>query len=137
VLLGVGAGVELGVGVGLAGAVGDARGELAVGELTGEPEPHPAAANTSASNAVPSLIRRLMPPIMSGAVSLSAMCRSIKKLRREGEPATDDEIHEAALQFVRKVSGYRQPSRTNAPAFDEAVEEITAASRRLLDAVAR
>ncbi len=40
-----------------------------------------------------------------------AMCRSIKKLRREDDPATDDEIHEAALQFVRKVSGYQRPSR--------------------------
>jgi hypothetical protein len=65
------------------------------------------------------------------------MCRSIKKLRREGEPATEDEIHEAALQFVRKVSGYQRPSRVNAPAFDAAIEEISAASKRLLDAVAR
>jgi hypothetical protein len=65
------------------------------------------------------------------------MCRSIKKLRREGEPATDEEIHEAALQFVRKVSGYQRPSRVNAPAFDAAIEEISAASKRLLGAVAR
>jgi hypothetical protein len=64
------------------------------------------------------------------------MCRSIKQLRREGDPATEQEIQEAALQFVRKVSGYRQPSRANAPAFEAAVEEITEASRRLLDAVA-
>jgi hypothetical protein len=63
------------------------------------------------------------------------MCRSIKKLRREGDPATEEEIQEAALQFVRKVSGYRQPSRANALAFESAVEEITEASRRLLDAV--
>jgi hypothetical protein len=65
------------------------------------------------------------------------MCRSIKKLRREGEPASDEEIHEAALQFVRKVSGYQRPSRVNAPAFDAAIEEISAASKRLLGAVAR
>jgi hypothetical protein len=65
------------------------------------------------------------------------MCRSIKQLRREGDPVTEQEIQEAALQFVRKVSGYRQPSRANAPAFEAAVEEITEASRRLLDAVAR
>jgi hypothetical protein len=65
------------------------------------------------------------------------MCRSIKKLRREGEPATEEEIHEAALQFVRKVSGYQRPSRVNASAFDAAIDEISAASRRLLDAVAR
>jgi hypothetical protein len=65
------------------------------------------------------------------------MCRSIKKLRREGDPATDEEIREAALQFVRKVSGYQRPSRVNAPAFESAIDEISAASRRLLDAVAR
>lgn len=65
------------------------------------------------------------------------MCRSIKKLRREGEPATDEEIREAALQFVRKVSGYQRPSRVNGPAFESAIEEISSASRRLLDAVAR
>jgi hypothetical protein len=63
------------------------------------------------------------------------MCRSIKQLRREEEPATDQEIHDAALQFVRKVSGYRQPSRKNTEAFEAAVEEISAASKRLLEAV--
>ena len=65
------------------------------------------------------------------------MCRSIKKLRREDDPATDEEIREAALQFVRKVSGYRVPAKRNAEAFDSAVEEIASASRRLLDAVTR
>jgi hypothetical protein len=64
------------------------------------------------------------------------MCRSIKTLRRPEEPATEEEIRAAALQFVRKVSGYRQPSRANAEAFNAAVEEISAASTRLLDAVA-
>lgn len=63
------------------------------------------------------------------------MCRSIKTLRRAEEPATEDEIRAAALQFVRKVSGFRQPSRANTEAFNAAVEEITAASSRLLDAV--
>ncbi len=61
------------------------------------------------------------------------MCRSIKTLR--GTPATDEEIRAAALQFVRKVSGYRHPSRVNAEPFDAAVEEITDASRRLLGAL--
>ena len=65
------------------------------------------------------------------------MCRSIKTLRREEEPATEEEIRAAALQFVRKVSGYRQPSRTNAAAFDAAVAEISESSQRLLDAIAR
>jgi hypothetical protein len=60
------------------------------------------------------------------------MCRSIKTLRRSDEPATADEIRAAALQFVRKVSGYRAPSRRNAAAFDAAVDEISAASQRLL-----
>ncbi len=64
------------------------------------------------------------------------MCRSIKTLRRAEEPASEEEIRAAALQFVRKVSGYRQPSRANAPAFGSAVDEISAASRRLLDALA-
>jgi hypothetical protein len=64
------------------------------------------------------------------------MCRSIKTLRKPDSAPTDQEIHEASLQFVRKISGYRQPSRRNTEAFNAAVEEISAASRRLLDAVA-
>ncbi len=64
------------------------------------------------------------------------MCRSIKTLRRASEPATQEEIDAAALQFVRKVSGYRQPSRANAEAFDAAVAEVSAASRRLLEMLA-
>jgi hypothetical protein len=63
------------------------------------------------------------------------MCRSIMTLRRPGESATDEEIRAAALQFVRKVSGYRSPSRANTEAFEAAVDEISVASRRLLDAV--
>jgi hypothetical protein len=63
------------------------------------------------------------------------MCRSIKTLRRPDEPATDDEIEAAALQFVRKVSGFRKPSRANEEAFDAAVDEIAEASRRLLDSM--
>lgn len=63
------------------------------------------------------------------------MCRSIKTLRRTDEPATEEEIEAAALQFVRKVSGYRHPSQRNAEAFDAAVDEIADASRRLLDAL--
>ena len=64
------------------------------------------------------------------------MCRSIKTLRRPGEPATEEEIRAAALQFVRKVSGYRVPSKANTEAFDAAVAEVTAASGRLLDSLA-
>jgi len=64
------------------------------------------------------------------------MCRSIKTLRRIDEPATPDEIDAAALQFVRKISGYRAPSRANADAFNAAVEDVASASRRLLEQVA-
>lgn len=64
------------------------------------------------------------------------MCRSIKTLRRSGEPATDDEMRAAALQFVRKISGYRQPAKRNAEAFDQAVDDVAGVCRRLLDAIA-
>jgi hypothetical protein len=63
------------------------------------------------------------------------MCRSIKTLRTAEPPATDEDITAAALQFVRKISGYRAPSQANKEAFDRAVAEITASSRRLLDAL--
>ncbi|MGB2694117.1 MAG: DUF2277 domain-containing protein [Dehalococcoidia bacterium] len=63
------------------------------------------------------------------------MCRSIKRLREGKQRASDVEIEEAALQFVRKVSGFRQPSRANEEVFGAAVDEISAASRRLLDAI--
>ncbi len=60
------------------------------------------------------------------------MCRSIKTLRGQEPPATDEEIRAAALQFVRKVSGYRAPAKRNEAAFQAAVEEIAASSSRLL-----
>ena len=60
------------------------------------------------------------------------MCRSIKQLRNHSQAPTDADVHAAALQFVRKVSGYRAPSRANADAFNQAVDEITAATRALL-----
>lgn len=61
------------------------------------------------------------------------MCRSIKTLHNLAPPATDDEVAAAALQFVRKLSGTRAPSRANAAAFDRAVLEVAAAARTLLD----
>jgi hypothetical protein len=64
------------------------------------------------------------------------MCRSIKQLRNE-QPATKEEIRAAALQFVRKVSGYRQPSRANTEAFDLAVKRISSASEELLTRLVR
>jgi hypothetical protein len=63
------------------------------------------------------------------------MCRSIKTLRTLDVPAGPDDVRAAALQYVRKVSGYRTPSPANAAAFDAAVEEVARASQRLLEAV--
>jgi hypothetical protein len=63
------------------------------------------------------------------------VCRSIKVLRRSDGVADYDEIEAAALQYVRKVSGFRQPSKANKEVFDAAVEEVTAASRRLLESL--
>lgn len=63
------------------------------------------------------------------------MCRSIKVLRRPAEPVTTDEISAAALQFVRKVSGFRKPSKSNQAAFDAAVVEIAGSVDRLLSEV--
>jgi len=60
------------------------------------------------------------------------MCRSIKTLFNFDPAVTDDEIRAAALQFVRKVSGFNKPSRANEPAFLVAVDEVTTASRKLL-----
>ena len=65
------------------------------------------------------------------------MCRSIKVLRRPEQPATTDEVSQAALQFVRKISGYNKPSKANQEAFDKAVREIAEASQRLLEQVTR
>jgi hypothetical protein len=61
------------------------------------------------------------------------MCRSIKTLRGREVRATDQEITEAALQYVRKVSGYRKPSRLNQAAFDAAVQDVADATRKMLE----
>ena len=63
------------------------------------------------------------------------MCRNIRMLANFEPPATDDEVRASALQFVRKLSGTTRPSRANQAAFDRAVEEVTAAARRLIDAL--
>ncbi len=63
------------------------------------------------------------------------MCRSIKQLRNPEQPPTEAEIEAAALQFVRKVSGYRKPSAANQAAFDAAVADVADATRRLLDSL--
>ena len=64
------------------------------------------------------------------------MCRNIKKLRDPEQPATPEEVRSAALQYVRKVSGYRTPSRRNQAAFEQAITEIAAATQSLLDQLA-
>jgi hypothetical protein len=63
------------------------------------------------------------------------MCRSIRTLFNFAPPATDDEVRAAALQFVRKLSGYTRPAKVNEAVFDRAVEEVAAAARRLLESM--
>ena len=61
------------------------------------------------------------------------MCRNIRTLHNFEPPATAEEVHDAALQYVRKISGSNKPSQANTEAFERAVEEVTAATQRLLD----
>ena len=63
------------------------------------------------------------------------MCRNIKTLHNFSPPASDDEVRASALQFVRKLSGFTKPSKTNEAAFDHAVERVTLAARELLDSL--
>jgi hypothetical protein len=61
------------------------------------------------------------------------MCRNIRTLHNFDPPASDEEIRAAALQYVRKISGYTKPSQANAEAFEQAIDEVTAVSTELLD----
>jgi hypothetical protein len=63
------------------------------------------------------------------------MCRNIHSLFNFDPPATDEEVHDAALQYVRKVSGFTKPSQANEDAFLRAVDEVSSATRRLLDSL--
>ncbi len=63
------------------------------------------------------------------------MCRNIRTLHNFEPPATEEEVRAAALQYVRKVSGYRAPARRNEEAFNAAVDDVADASRRLIEAV--
>jgi hypothetical protein len=63
------------------------------------------------------------------------MCRNIRTLYNFDPPATDDEVRAASLQFVRKVSGFTKPSRTNEAAFARAVDDVAGAARRLIDSL--
>ena len=63
------------------------------------------------------------------------MCRNIKPLFNFDPPVTDDEVRAASLQFVRKISGFTKPSKANEEAFDQAIDEVAAAARRLMDSL--
>ena len=63
------------------------------------------------------------------------MCRNIKTLFNFDPPATDEEIRAASLQFVRKLSGFNKPSKANETAFNDAIEEVAAVARRLIDSL--
>lgn len=63
------------------------------------------------------------------------MCRNIRPLFNFDPPVTDDEVRAASLQFVRKISGFTKPSKANEEAFDQAVEDVAAAARRLVDSL--
>ena len=63
------------------------------------------------------------------------MCRNIRTLFNFAPPASDEEIRASSVQFVRKLSGFHHPSKANAEAFDRAVEDVTAAARRLVDSL--
>jgi hypothetical protein len=65
------------------------------------------------------------------------MCRSIKQLRNMETPATDEDIRAAATQYIRKVSGYRKPSRANQAAFELAVNEVAHATRVMLESLGK
>jgi hypothetical protein len=63
------------------------------------------------------------------------MCRNIRTLFNFEPPASEEEVRAAALQFVRKLSGFQAPSRSNAAAFEQAIEEVSSAARRLIDSL--
>lgn len=66
---------------------------------------------------------------------LEVMCRNIKTLFNFDPPATDEEVHDASLQFVRKLSGFTHPSQVNEAAFDKAVQDVAEIARELLDSL--
>ena len=78
---------------------------------------------------------RHLGPTSGGRDTLRRMCRSIRTLRHQDDPATTGEVEAAARQYVRKVSGFRVPSARNTEAFEAAIAEIAAASQRLILAV--
>src|SRR3954471_22260335 len=79
------------------------------------------------------ILRMMAQPAAARPLSLYGMCRNIRQLHNFEPPATADEIRASALQYVRKVSGSTKPSQANQAAFDRAVEEVVAATTKLLD----
>jgi len=79
--------------------------------------------------------RRQKSQVVCGTTKEEQMCRNIRTLFNFEPPATDDEIRASALQFVRKLSGFSHPSKANQAAFERAVDEVTEAARRLIDAL--
>lgn len=74
---------------------------------------------------------------MPDTLGVGQMCRNIKKLRNPDRPPTDDELRDAALQFVRKISGYHAPSRAHHQAFVTAVHDVARTARTLFDSLQR
>jgi hypothetical protein len=72
-------------------------------------------------------------PLTSALSSVWGMCRNIRQLHNFEPPADEAEVHDAALQYVRKISGATKPSQANAAVFERAVEEVALATQRLLD----
>ena len=112
-----------------------------------DPEPHEPAAllgHTDAGRLVELHRAFVLPPTVAivravddhtAKGTLTAMCRNIRPLYNFEPPATEDEVHAAALQYVRKISGFTKPSQANQEAFDRAVHEVAHASRHLLEAL--
>jgi hypothetical protein len=88
---------------------------------------------TGADARLPS--RRRSKRIIRMGEGKDAVCRNIKQLYNFDPPASDDEIRAASLQFVRKLTGFNKPSQANEAAFNQAVEDVTAAARTLLDSL--
>jgi hypothetical protein len=72
---------------------------------------------------------------MRETATIADMCRNIHTLFNFEPPATDEEVHDSALQYVRKISGFTKPSQANEEAFARAVDEVAAATRRLIDSL--
>ena len=83
-----------------------------------------------------SLLKTVTTEVVTTDWRLINMCRSIKPLRNMDHPVTEQEINEAALQYVRKVSGYRKPSKANEEAFQQAINEVAEATRKMLEILA-